>query len=253
MRSARTPPGFVTAIWAPWSRIAASCASAITSPRAVSPAGDGVRVRSAVIRPIGLFATSATRSFQVSTNRLISGSGGTSRVTTRLSPFSEERTTSPVRRSTRKSTWVITRPNDEPEEYSRGLPRGSAIWHTYCWWVCPARTTSISGSASRAMRVPAPATTSQESGRCPDGTSSPSWTSSTMARTPRRLSSAAARSAAATSSSNRSPWTPDGVTIAGVVLVTTPMNPTFTPLILRIVHGLIAGLFVFSDSTLAPR
>jgi 5'-nucleotidase len=39
----------------------------------------------------------------------------------------------------------------------------------------------------------------------------------------------------------------------GLVTQTTPMNPTLTPLILRIVHGLMAGLFVSSFSTLAPR
>ena len=111
----------------------ASWASAMRSPSAVSPEGDGSRVMSAVILPIGRFAISATRSFHVCTNRSVLGSGGTSRVTTWLSPRSDDRTTSPVRRSTFMFTSVITRPKEEPDENSRGRPSGSLTEQTYCW------------------------------------------------------------------------------------------------------------------------
>jgi hypothetical protein len=54
-RSARMPPGFMKAICAPprpASSVAASCASAITSPSADSPAGVLARVSVAVILPM---------------------------------------------------------------------------------------------------------------------------------------------------------------------------------------------------------
>ena len=48
---------------------------------------------------------------------------------------------------------------------------------------------------------------------------------------------------------------PSAVTMLGVVLVTTPMNPTRTPLTRRIVHGLSRGFFLrpCCFSTLADR
>ena len=59
--------------------------------------------------------------------------------------------------------------------------------------------------------------------------SPPSCTSTTRAFTPWASSAAAARLMASASSVKRSPATPEGTTMDGVLRVTAPMKPTRTP------------------------
>ena len=80
------PPGFMNATFAPPKSVgdvAASWASAIASPSVVSPWFE--RVRSAVIRPTTRLTIGPAIALYRSISDVMSGSLGTSRVTTRFS------------------------------------------------------------------------------------------------------------------------------------------------------------------------
>lgn len=77
--------------------------------------------------------------------------------------------------------------------------------------------------------------------------------STTIARTPFFLSTAVYLLIASASSPKVRPSTPDGVTIVGVSLSTTPMKPTFTPPTRRISYGRKSVFPVSSSVTLAAR
>jgi hypothetical protein len=69
MRSALIPPGFMKTTTAPPKSVGdveASCASAMTSPSAVSPAAVGTRVMSAVCEPTMRFAIGPERALYLS-------------------------------------------------------------------------------------------------------------------------------------------------------------------------------------------
>ena len=91
------------------SRVAASCASAITSPSALSPACVSARVTSAVIEPITRFASGAEIRAYFSISCVWAPSLATSRVTiTFVAVFD---VTSPLAESIVSSMSVSTRPN----------------------------------------------------------------------------------------------------------------------------------------------
>jgi hypothetical protein len=104
----------MNAIWAPPksdSDVAASCASAITSPSGVSPDGDSVRPMAAVIRPTTWFLIGSDSFEYLSMIAWTAGSGVTSRVTGTFAAFANS--TSPERRLSVRSKSVIRRPNDD--------------------------------------------------------------------------------------------------------------------------------------------
>ena len=67
-------PGFIKAICAPAATVYASCASAMTSPRALSPAAFGSRVMFAVMDPMTRLAIGAIAARYLSTRALVSAS-----------------------------------------------------------------------------------------------------------------------------------------------------------------------------------
>src|SRR3954452_4720108 len=123
------PPGLVIATWAPALRVAASWASAITSPSGDSPDGPAARPRSRVIEPTGRPATGAAFWTASDTSAAVAGSGATSRLTTSLRAVLRSRTTSPF--STVTSTTESSRPNDRPWTTGRGRPSGSGYKDKY--------------------------------------------------------------------------------------------------------------------------
>ena len=112
--SVRMPPGFMnatTALPKPAGAVAASWESAMMSPRTDSPAAFWSRVSGAVEAPILRLAMGAEIAVYLLRIVVWAGSLATSWVTILLSADTE--TTWPVRRSTRRSASVSTRPNDD--------------------------------------------------------------------------------------------------------------------------------------------
>src|SRR3954447_3936013 len=219
------PPGFMKATTAPplLAGLAdASCASAITSPSALSPAGFVDREMSPVIEPMTRFASGAESDFVLSAIAWTAASGMTVRVIGTFFAFAE--TTLPVELSTPRSTLVTTRPNDPA--WVTSLPFLLQMYH---WCVWPLSTTEMSlDNASTILSASPPAVLHAFTSAC-DDVSSPWWMTRTIAFTRCFFSSAAYVFAVAASSRKRRPATPVGVTMDGVPFSTSPMKPTLTP------------------------
>jgi hypothetical protein len=136
-------------------------------------------------------------------------------------------TSPPVPVSTVNVMSDSARPNEEALVINRVTPLVVTV-QRYSAWVWPEMITLIEGSSREAMsRIGLPA-------RLPahpfsvagDVWKPPWWITSTGIVTPRRCSARTAAFPASASSVKVSPATPDGVTIVGVSLSTSPMNPT---------------------------
>ena len=103
-----------------------------------------------MIEPTTRLAIGADAASQRLMMAVWAGSGSV-RVTRWLVAVLLLRRTSPVLGLMVSVVSVTTRPNEEADVTSRGLPAGSGMEHTYGWWVCPVTTRSISGSRSSAM------------------------------------------------------------------------------------------------------
>ena len=174
-------------------------------------------------------------------------------VTTTLSALSDERITSPVRRSMLRSMSVIRRPTLDPLVTSRLSSLGSLSWQLYAWCVWPVITASMRGLRPLLMSTIGPEMPGQELYAVGSLGKPPSCTSTTIDLTPCRWSLLAAALAVSTSSVKRSPWTPDLVTMFGVFSSVMPMNPTFTPPYFLTVTPGKTVLPVSSWKTLADR
>src|ERR671923_1287968 len=232
VRSARMPPGFMNATTAPpksVGAVAASCASAITSPSAVSPDSPGAtsRVISDVIEPTTRLAIGAAIALYLSTIAASAGSLATSRVTSRFTALAAS--TSLELLSITRSMSVISRPKDEALVVR--MPFRPRL-QTYGWCVWADTTTSTSALRPSTIGAIAPVKLSQRlTFMNPPANGAfcwpPSWISTTNDRTPSSRRSFATRSLIVSiSSRNSSPATPDGVTISGVPSSVRPRNAT---------------------------
>jgi hypothetical protein len=134
VRSRRTPPGFISAITAPFTVVDSSCASAMRSPSGLSTSRrlplTPPRLMSAVIEPTTRLPSGAASAFHFAIVAVCSAAGVTSRVTAWLTELTLDRTTSRVLVSSLRLVSVITRPNDEALVTQRSWPAGSGMSHT---------------------------------------------------------------------------------------------------------------------------
>src|SRR5688572_14747048 len=167
--SCRMPPEFIKAILAlpvVGPAVAASWASAITSPSVDSPSGLGVRVRWRGSLPVTCWARGAAASTYCWTTVATSGSalGGSSMRLVLVSALREFSTTvlvaeadasSPVALSTVRVRSVKTRPNEAALVTRRVTVEPSlavvVIVQRYSAWVWPDTMTLIAGSSFLAM------------------------------------------------------------------------------------------------------
>src|SRR6266508_442772 len=273
-RSARMPPGFMNASWAPprlSGLVAVSWASAITSPRVDSPYPLGVRVRSPWIRPMTRLASGAAAVTYWSTSALTCGSSldgsgwrttpgpGVLRAFSTRTLLAAACTSVPVLSSTVSVMSDSTRPNEDALVTRRVTPSGVVMVQRYSAWVWAETITLIAGSSRPAMSaIGLPARLPEQPFNAGVVWKPPSWTTMTAVLTPLRRRSAAARLAASASSWKVSPATPVGVTMVGVASSTSPMNPTWNFLPLSDLNSLVpyagnSGLPVASTITLADR
>ena len=191
-------------------RVAASWASAITSPSGCSPAALAVRVMSAVMAPTGLLASGADLVTARSTMACTVGSGVDVAGDDVVLGHCLERMTSRVRGRSAGRRSKRSRPNDALWITGRGLPAGSldacsctaggcgrrrrrrlVVWPPSRW--------SLPGRRARCCR---------SSGRAPVVVLSPWCMSTIWLLTPSRCRRLDVRSMARTSSVNRRPLDP---------------------------------------------